>query len=98
MDRIFAYASTHASLSIILQVQDACTTPVSVRRSCNHWLLWRSSDAYVANTLGRRLGYKNLNDLFRELDFGPHDHLWIDLSGNGPPLRRNTTQIITVNG
>ena len=97
MDRTFAYASTHSSLSIIIQVQDPFTVPVSVRRSINHWLLWRSSDAYVVNTLGRRLGYKNLNDVFTQLNFGPHEHLWLDLSGNGPPLRRNISEIITVN-
>ena len=40
-DRIFNYCSTHCSLSIICQVQDAFTLPVSCRRAMNHWALWR---------------------------------------------------------
>jgi hypothetical protein len=31
------------------------------------------------------------------LDFTAHDHLWVDLSGNGPPLRKNISTIINVN-
>ena len=39
-DRLFNYCSTHCSLSIICQVQDAFTLPVSCRRAMNHWALW----------------------------------------------------------
>ena len=95
-DRLFNYCSTHCSLSIICQVQDAFTLPVSCRRAMNHWALWRSSDSYVMNTLGRRLGIKHLADVFDELELGPHDFVWCDLSGNGPRLRMNLTRIITV--
>ena len=35
-DRLFSYGSTHHSLSIIIQCQDAFTVPVSVRRAINH--------------------------------------------------------------
>lgn len=96
-DRLFNYASTHHSLSIIYQLQDAFSSPVSVRRACNHWLIWRASDAFVVNNLGRRLGIKNMADIFKDLDFGAHDHLWVDLSGNGPPSRKNISTIINVN-
>ena len=96
-DRLFNYASTHHSLSIIIQVQDAFTVPVSVRRAINHWALWRSSDSIVLNTLGRRLGIKGLSDIFKDLELGPHDHIWVDLSSNGPTLRKNITQVITMN-
>ena len=97
-DRLFNYASTHHSLSIVYQLQDAFSSPVSVRRACNHFRIWRASDAFVVNNLGRRLGIKNMAEIFREkeLDFGPHDHLWVDLSGNGPPLRKNISTIINV--
>ena len=78
-DRLFNYCSTHCSLSIICQVQDAFTLPVSCRRAMNHWALWRSSDSFVTNTLGRRLGIKNLGDIFDELDLGAHDYVWVDL-------------------
>jgi len=37
-----------------------------------------------------------LADIYKELDMGAHDHIWIDLSSNGPPLRKNITKIITV--
>ena len=63
----------------------------------NHWALWKSSDALVTNMLGRRLGIKQLADIFSELEMGPHDHIWIDLSGNGPRLRKNITHVIMVN-
>ena len=95
-DRLFNYCSTHCSLSIIMQCQDAFTVPVSIRRAVNHWALWRSSDAFVLNTLGRRLGVKGLADIYKELEMGAHDHIWVDLSSNGPPLRKNITQVITV--
>jgi hypothetical protein len=97
-DRLFNYCSTHCSLSIICQVQDAFTLPVSCRRAMNHWALWRSSDSFVTNTLGRRLGIKQLGDIFDELELGAHDYVWVDLSGNGPKLRKNLTHVITVNG
>ena len=83
-------------LSIIMQCQDAFTVPVSIRRAVNHWALWRSSDAFVLNTLGRRLGIKGLADIYKELETGAHDHIWVDLSSNGPPLRKNITKVITV--
>ena len=70
---------------------------VSVRRAINHWALWRSSDSIVVNTLGRRLDIKGLSDIFKDLDLGPHDHIWIDLTGNGPTLKKNITQVITIN-
>ena len=95
--RLFNYCSTHCSLSIICQVQDAFTLPVSCRRAMNHWALWRSSDSLVMNTLGRRLGIKQLADIFDELQLGPHEFVWCDLSGNGPRLRKGLTQVITVN-
>ena len=94
-DRLFNYCSTHCSLSIICQVQDAFTLPVSCRRAMNHWALWRSSDSYVMSTLGRRLGINHLADVFGELELGPHDFVWCYLSGNGPRLRKNPTRIIT---
>ena len=87
-DRLFNYCSTHCSLSIICQVQDAFTLPVSCRRAMNHWALWRSSDSFVTNTLGRRLGIKQLGDIFDELELGAHDYVWVDLSGNGPSYAR----------
>ena len=96
-DRLFNYCSTHCSLSIICQVQDAFTLPVSCRRAMNHWALWRSSDSFVTNTLGRRLGIKQLGDIFDELELGAHDYVWVDLSGNGPKLRKNLTHVITIN-
>ena len=93
-DRLFNYASTHHSLSIMYQVQNAFDAPVGVRRACNHWAIWRNPDTLVLNTIGRRLGIKDLHEVFDEVGFGPHDSLWIDLSGHGPPLRKNITQII----
>ena len=90
-DRLFNYCSTHCSLSTICQVQDAFILPVSCRRAMNHWALWRSSDSFVTNTLGRRLGIKQLAGIFDDLVLGPHGHVWIDLSGNGPKLCKNLT-------
>ena len=95
-DRLFNYASTHHSLSIIYQVQNAFDAPVGVRRACNHWALWRNPDTIVTSTIGRRLGIKNLHEVFSALNFGPHDSLWIDLSGHGPALRKNIDQPIDV--
>ena len=89
-DRLFNYCSTHCSLSIICQVQDAFTLPVSCRRAMNHWALWRSSDSFVTNTLGRRLGIKQLGDIFDDLELGAHDYVWVDLSGNGPKLTQES--------
>ena len=62
----------------------------------NHWALWRSSDSFVTNTLGRQLlGIKQLADIFDDLELGAHDHVWIDLSGNGPKLRKNLISSIS---
>ena len=72
-DRYGPFAA-YAALSIIIQVQGAFNgCPVSVRRAINHWALWRSSDMYLMNTLGRRLGIKKLAGVFTDLDMGPHD-------------------------
>ena len=58
-----------------------------------HWALWGSSDPFATtSTLGRRLGIKQLADIFDDLALGPHVHVWIGLSGNGPKLRRNLDQ------
>ena len=97
LDRLFDYYSTHCSLSTICQVQDAFTLPVSCRRAMNHWALWGSSDSFVTSTLGRRLGIKQLGDIFDELELGAHDYVWVDLSGNGPKPRENLAHVITIN-
>ena len=52
-DRLFNYCSTHCSLSIIMQCQDAFTVPVSIRRAVNHWALWRSVRRIRSQYIGK---------------------------------------------
>ena len=84
----FQLLRTHCSLSIICQVQDAFTLPVSCRRAMNHWALWRSVRLIVTNTLGRRLGIKQLADIFDELNSGLMTMYGSISHGNGPSYAR----------
>ena len=56
---------------------------------------WRVRLHASGATLGRRLGIKKVADIFTDLDMGPHGHIWIDLTGHAPPLRRNILQVIS---
>jgi hypothetical protein len=94
LDRLFNFTSTHKNATIFYLVQNAFDAPVGVRRACSAFCLFKSPDTTMIKTLGRRLGIKDMHEIFDELNFGKHDSLWIDMSGSGPTLRKNLTQVI----
>ena len=94
LDRIMNFTSTHKNVTVLYLVQNAFDAPVGVRRACSGFCLFKSPDTTMIKTLGRRLGIKDMHEIFEELNFGKHDSLWIDMSGYGPLLRKNLTEVI----
>lgn len=86
MDRLFNYASTHRSLSILLLLQDAFQCPVNIRRTLTHISLWPATLAYTAQFYSRMIGV-NMGRLLATCK--KHDYITVDMTGDGPRLRKN---------
>jgi hypothetical protein len=97
VDRLFGFTSSHCNVSVMYLSQDMFRQPASVRKNCNIFMLWKIPDKDSLNTISRRMGMdkERLIKAFKTLET-PHDFLCIDLSGNGPELRKNIFEVITV--
>ena len=100
--RLFNYCSTHCSLQPIYHhlpgARCICPPRVVVQTGNAPLGALKKPGSFATSTLGRRLGIKQLAGIFDDLALGPHGHVWIDLSGNGPKLRKkNLTHDITIN-
>ena len=96
IDRLYGYASSHRSVSIITCAQDAFDVPVGARRSSNIFVLWKQPDLSALSTMASRTGYtsKEFRNLFK-LCKNKHDSIMIDMTENTPaPLRFNCYQPI----
>lgn len=92
IDRLYGYVSTHKNISVALCAQDAFNIPVSVRRTSNFFILWRTPDIDSMANIARRTGMKKdqFIDIFDRLLPDFHDSLWIDLTpGTKQKLRKN---------
>ena len=99
LERLFGYASTHKNISCMLTAQDPFQIIPAVRRCTNIFVLWKSHDHSMLQTLASKTGCSAtaLKDMMNKHLLNPHDSLWIDLTPNSPaPFRLNGyTQIFS---
>jgi len=95
LDRTLGYASTHRGLSVIITSQQPNAIPANVRRMCNVYILWNSTDAQSLRDIALKCGIKSheLSELLKLLP-GPKDSLCIDLTGSPYRYRRNIFELI----
>jgi len=96
IDRLYGYASSHRSVSVITCAQDAFDVGLGCKRCSNIFVLWKQPDLNALQTMASRTGYtaKEFRNLFK-LCKNKHDSIMIDLTENSPaPLRFNCYQPI----
>ncbi len=99
-DRLLGNWSTHGGghgggISVILTSQQPNQLPANLRRCCNVFVLWRSTDAQSIKDIALKcgIGGRDLNALLRLLE-GPKDSLCVDLTGSPYLYRRNLFEVI----
>ena len=93
LERMFNWGSTHHSITLYVQAQDVFSVPLSVRRALTAICLWSSPLRQSQALYSRMLGIK-LQPLFDTLCRSRYDFLYLDFSGDGPPVRKNVFEII----
>lgn len=95
LDRLLGYSSTHLGLSVIVCTQDPFNIPASKRRMIEIFVVWRSVDMQSIQLLCKKVGVKNLQELFDTYCKDRRDSIWIDTTPHTPyPLRLNGFQMI----
>lgn len=94
-DRLLGNWSTHRNISVIITSQQANQLPANLRRCCNAFCIWRSTDAQSLRDIAVKCGIQpsELGALLRFLE-GPKDSLCVDLTGSPYRYRRNLFELI----
>ena len=94
-DRLLGAWSTHRNISIILTSQQANQLPANLRRCCNVFCLWKSTDAQSLRDIALKCGIEasELGSLLKLLET-PKDSLCVDLTGSPYRYRRNIFEVI----
>lgn len=92
LNKLFSYQSTHHGLSIIICAQDPTTQiPVSIRRECNIFIIFKGRDRNAIQYMAQQLGFpkKTLMKIFTILQSN-HDSICFDFTDQSPaPIRLN---------
>lgn len=90
LDRLFGYASTHRSCSVIINTQDYHNLGPACRRMISVYVIYRSPDMQAIEMMCKKVGVKNLQELFDKYCKERRDSIWIDNTVGTPyPLRLN---------
>lgn len=90
IERLFGYASSHKNLSIVLCYQNFQPIPVTIRRLCNHFILFKNVDANQLTHIANRIAapVEDLREIMGTILKSPHDSLWVDTTKElGSPYR-----------
>ncbi len=98
LDRLFGYVSSHKRTSILMAVQDlfAIYSP-TIQRMVNLFVIWSSHDRNQFRMICNRVGMneEEMDQIFKDLKFGPRDSLMIDMTPNTPArFRKNIFDVI----
>ena len=95
LDRLCGYTSTHKGLTVMITNQQPNAIPASIRRMCNVFFLWNSTDAQSLRDIALKCGIKSheLSSLLKLLP-GVKDNLCVDLTGSPYRYRKNLFELI----
>lgn len=96
LDRLLGYCSTHMNISVCLTSQDTFNVDPVLRRYFNVYILWPSMDQDSMALIARKVGVKDLSELFEEYcPPGKRNFIMIDKTTDSPyPLRVNGYNLI----
>ena len=96
INRLFGYSSSHRGVSLCITSQNPLDIPVSARRMCNIFTIYKIPDLTGLMLMASRTGYKKDDFVqFFKMCTDCHDNVTIDLTQNTPaPLRFNMFQRI----
>jgi len=95
---LFNYNSTHNNVTIFLITQHMQSLPIQVRDTATHWVLFPPANmqhnSHCVRFWSRIVGAE-LGKLFPSFCRTKYDSIMVDLTGEGPRLRRNIYEVIT---
>lgn len=93
LDRLLGNWSTHSNISVVVTSQQPNAIPANIRRQCNSYVLWKSTDMQSLKDIALKCGCEaaDLRKYFHHLKT-PKDSLLIDLTGFHSKYRKNLFQ------
>ena len=90
LDRLLNTCSSHggAGVSVFILAQNLFDVPISVRRACQYYGIWRSPVQLTNGLISRMLGL-NLTEIMDRLFTTRYDMVLVDLTGDASKLRLN---------
>ena len=90
LDRLLNTCSSHggAGVSVFILAQNLFDVPISVRRACQYYGIWRSPVQLTNGLISRMLGV-NLTEIMDRLFTTRYDMVLVDLTGDASKLRLN---------
>jgi len=87
------YNSTHNNCTIFLVTQHFQNLPVQVREAATHFVFFPTQNKLQCNFMSSKCG-ADLRSLFQRFCRNKYDSIMVDVSGDGPRIRRNVYEII----
>ncbi len=87
------YNSTHNSCTIFLITQHFQNLPVQVREAATHFVFFPTPNKMQVNFMASKSGC-DLWNLFQRFCRSKYDSIMIDMTGDGPRIRRNIYEVI----
>ena len=87
------YNSTHNNCTIFLITQHFQNLPVQVREAATHFVFFPTPNKLQVNFMGSKSGC-DLWNLFQRFSRNKYDSIMIDMTGDGPRIRRNIYEVI----
>lgn len=87
------YNSTHNNCTIFLVTQHFQNLPVQVREAATHFVFFPSQNKLQCSFMSSKCGV-DLAQLFRVFCPTKYDSIMVDMTGDGPRLRRNVYEVL----
>ena len=87
------YNSTHNSCTVFLITKHFQNLPVQVREAATHFIFFPTPNRTQIQFMARKSGC-NLERLFQQFCRNKFDSIMVDMSGDGPRVRRNVYEVI----
>ena len=87
------YNSTHNNCTVFLVTQHFQNLPVQIREAATHFIFFPTKNRLQCSFMSSKCG-ADLESLFRRFCRSKYDSIMVDLTGDGPRLRRNVYEVI----
>lgn len=87
------YNSTHNNCTIFLVTQHFQNLPVQIREAATHFVFFPTQNKLQTRFMSSKCGV-DLESLFRRFCRNKYDSIMVDMTGDGPRVRRNVYEVI----